>query len=94
MRYVCVCVSCRVVSCRVRYIPSLSTKSQYIPPLYDTLDDAHTGLQSSVELDMAQTDVITTLCEISAWFAMSINEGWRKEGVEQRVAIMDIDINR
>jgi len=86
--WVCgVCVSCQIQSKSVYQI-------EVYLSLYETLCDAHTGLQSSIELDVAQTDISTTLCEISAWFFISINAGRRLNGVEQRVAIMDIDINR
>jgi len=62
--------------------------------LYVTLRDTHTGLQSRIEFDITQAGVSTTLRDISFWFAISINKGRRKEGVEQRVAIIDIHINR
>jgi hypothetical protein len=62
--------------------------------LYVTLRGTHTGLQSRIEFDIAQADVSTTLREIRFWFAISINKWRRKEGVEQRVAIIDFHINR
>lgn len=79
---------------RVRYSPSLPAQSHYISLLYETLCDACTGLQSRIEFDIAQADVSTTLRQISDWFATSVIKGRRGEGVEQRVAMIDIDINR
>jgi hypothetical protein len=68
-------------------------QSHYISLLYETLRDARTGLQSKIGFDIAQADVSTSP-EISDWFAINVIKGRRKEGVEQRVAMIDFDINR